>query len=125
MQLSNFCFAADCAKQALNDAVCAIVSASALAQWANLVQSIKDLTCFDINRLFETIALLAVLCWISAWIAEAVIFMTKTIPRFIKNLLCGKVSLCLLDCDDHDHDHDHHHHHDHDDDEHKNSDFHY
>ena len=99
MQQSNICFAAGCAKKALNEAVCAVISASALEQAANIAKLIKNLTCFDITQFIQLLALFAVLCWISAWIAEAFEFIVKTIPRFIKNLLCGKVSLCLLDCE--------------------------
>lgn len=100
MQQSNFCFAAGCAKKALNEAVCAIVSASALEQYAELVQKIKEYTHFDLEQFFHVIALLAVICWIKDWLSEVCDFLTRKVPRFFHKLLHGEVSLCLLDCED-------------------------
>ncbi len=95
----QICKVAGCATRALNKSVCAVVSAAALEQYAKISEMIKQYTCFDINHFFGLIALLAVLCWISQWIAEIIDFVTVTIPNFISNLCNGKFSLCLLDCD--------------------------
>lgn len=97
--MTKFQEVAECANDALNKVVCAAVSAAALEQYGKIVHFIKSTLCFDINELFGLIALLAVLCWVSQWISEIIHFVTKTIPKFIKNLCNGKFSLCLLDCD--------------------------
>lgn len=99
MPSQNICNLAACATRALDKSVCAIVSVAALEQYNTVVELIKQYTCIDINEFFAYIALLAVLCWVSKWIEEIFEFVCKTIPRFIKNLTCGKFSLCLLDCD--------------------------
>jgi hypothetical protein len=114
MTSKKICALASCATHAIDKAVCAVVSASALEQYAQLVEFIKNATCFDINRFFALIALLALLCWLSDWLYEIIHFVCHTIPRFFKNLLCGKVSLCLLNCEN---SHSHHHHSDEDEDE--------
>lgn len=108
MTSKKICALASCATNAIDKAVCAIVSASALEQYAQLVEFIKTNTCFDINRFFSLIALLALLCWLSDWLHEIVRFVCHTIPKFFKNLFCGKVSLCLLDCESHSEHHDEH-----------------
>jgi hypothetical protein len=107
MTSKKICALASCATNAIDKAVCAVVSASALEQYAQLVEFIKNTTCFDINRFFALIALLALLCWLSDWLYEIIHFVCHTIPRFFKNLLCGKVSLCLLDCESSHHSHSH------------------
>ena len=99
MQKSNLCFAANCAKNALNEAVCATVSSAALNQWANIIELIKCYTGLDINTLFEIIAILTVLCFLSRWLLEVVHFVTNTIPKVIRNVCRGKLSFCILDCD--------------------------
>ena len=95
----KICKLASCATHALDRSVCAVVSVAALEQYNNLVELVKKFTCIDINEFFGYIALLAVLCWISQWLEEIIHFVFKTIPKFIKNLCHGKLSLCLLDCD--------------------------
>jgi hypothetical protein len=98
MTSSKICQLAACATDALDKSVCAIVSVTALEQYACIVNYIKNATCIDINELFGYIALLAVLCWVGQWLEEIYHFLVYTVPRFIKNLCCGKFSLCLLDC---------------------------
>jgi hypothetical protein len=99
MTSNKICQLASCATNALDKSVCAIVSVAALEQYNCVVEYIKNITCIDINEFFGYIALLALLCWVSQWLAEIFNFMCKTIPKFMKNLFCGKFSLCLLDCD--------------------------
>jgi len=97
---SQICKIAKCASSALNESVCAVVSAAALKQYEHIVELIKKCVCIDINKLFGLIATLVVICWISQWLLEIFKFIVKTIPAFIKNLCVGKVSFCLLDCPD-------------------------
>lgn len=99
MPSQKICQLASCATSALDKSVCAVVSVAALEQYANIVNLIKQYTSIDVNEFFGYIALLAVLCWVSQWLEEIINFMCKTIPKFVKNLLCGKFSLCLLNCD--------------------------
>ncbi len=101
MSSQKICKLASCATKVLDDSVCAVVSVAALEQYAIIVDLVKQYTCIDINEFFTYIALLAVLCWVSQWLNEIIHFLCKTIPRFLKNLTCGKFSLCLLDCDSH------------------------
>ena len=97
--MSPICVAADCAKVVLDKLVCEAVAASTLSFFAKIVDYLKNTLCFDINVLFEAIAILAVLCWIQSWVTEIIRFLLK-IPKIIKNLFCGKFSLCLFDeCD--------------------------
>jgi hypothetical protein len=98
MSSQKICKLASCATKALDDSVCAVVSVAALEQYAIIVDLVKQYTCIDINEFFTYIALLAVLCWVSQWLNEIIHFLCKTIPKFLKNLMCGKFTLCLLDC---------------------------
>ena len=95
----QICKLAGCATRALDKSVCAVVQVAALEQYAKITKLIKVHTCFDVNEFFGLIALLAVLCWVGDLIKEIIHFVTKTVPRFFKNLLCGKISLCVLKCD--------------------------
>lgn len=99
MSSQKICQLASCATRALDKSVCAVVSVAALEQYGKIVDLVKQYTCIDINEFFGYIALLAVLCWVSQWLNEIIHFICKTIPKFFKNLMCGKFSLCLLDCD--------------------------
>lgn len=99
MTSNKICQLARCATNALDKSVCAVVSVAALEQYSYVVGLIKQFTCIDINKFFGYIALLALLCWVSQWLADIINFICKTIPKFFKNLFCGKLSLCLLDCD--------------------------
>lgn len=94
----KICQLASCATSALDKSVCAVVSVAALEQYNNIVELVKNLTYIDINEFFGYVALLAVLCWVSQWLEEIIHFVCKTIPKCIKNLCHGKLSLCLLDC---------------------------
>jgi uncharacterized protein with PQ loop repeat len=96
--MSSICALAKSATNALNKTASAAVSVAALEQYAKIVELIKSKTCIDINEIFGIIALLAVLCWISAWIKEIVHFVCVTLPNFFKNLCQGKLSICVLDC---------------------------
>ena len=102
---SKICSLAQCATNALDESVCNAVAAAALEQYAKINELIKSYTHIDVNEFFGYVALLAVLCWFSQWLNEIVKFVTKTIPKFIHNLSCGKFSICLLDCDDHSDEH--------------------
>lgn len=95
--MSNLCAAADCAKNALNKVVCEAVAVAALDFYAQVVEFIKQQTGVDPLIVFQAIAALAVLCWIQEWILELINLIAK-VPRFIKNLFCGKLDLCLLNC---------------------------
>lgn len=95
--MSNLCAAADCAKNALNKVVCEAVAVAALDFYAQVVEFIKQQTGVDPLIVFQAIAALAVLCWIQEWILELIDLVT-IFPRFIKNLFCGKLDLCLLNC---------------------------
>lgn len=95
----KICKLATCATNALDKSVCAIVSVAALEQYNNVVHLIKDLTCIDVNEFFGLIALLAVLCWISQWLEEIFHFICHGIPKFLRRLCHGKLSLCVLNCD--------------------------
>jgi hypothetical protein len=99
MTSQKICNLASCATKALDKSVCAIVSVAALEHYSVIVGYIKDFTTIDINEFFGYIALLAVLCWVGQWIEEIIDFVCKTIPKFFKNLMCGKFSLCLLNCE--------------------------
>lgn len=99
MPSQNLCNLAACATRALDKSVCAVVSVAALEQYNQLVELIKQQTCIDINQFFVCISLLAVVCWVSRWIEEMIAFMCVTFPKFIKNLLCGKLTLCIFDCE--------------------------
>jgi len=96
---NKICQLANCATNALDKSVCSIVSVAALEQYNCVVEYIKKFTCIDINEFFGYIALLVLLCWVSQWLAEIINFICRTIPKFFKNLLNCKFSLCLLDCD--------------------------
>lgn len=98
MPSQKICQLASCATRALDKSVCAVVSVAALEQYNNIVDLVKNLTCIDINQFFGYVALLAVLCWVSQWLEEIIHFIFHTVPKFIKNLCHGKLSLCLLDC---------------------------
>lgn len=99
MTSQKICQLAAVATEALDKSTAALVSVAALEQYNYVVDLIKEKTCIDINEFFAYIALLAVLCWVSQWLEEIYRFFCYTIPKFIKNLSCGKLSLCLLDCD--------------------------
>ena len=98
----NFCAAAACAKKSLDEAICSIISASALSQYATIVKHIKDATSFDLDAIFELIALLSVICFVGNWIQEIIRFITHSVPKFVKRLLHGKFSFCLTNCDGND-----------------------
>lgn len=99
MHKTLICKAGQCAHKALNNSVCSIISNAALEQYAKIVEMIKTNLYIDINKLFGFIALLAILCWVGHWISDIIKFVTRTIPRFIRNLLHGKFSVCLFDCE--------------------------
>ena len=95
----KICQLASCATKTLDKSVCAIVSVVALEQYNNIVEYIKNCAHIDINEFFGLIALLAVICWFYQWLKEIIVFICKTIPKFLKNLCHCKFSLCLLNCD--------------------------
>ena len=95
----NFCAAVACAKKSLDETICSIVSASALSQYAMIVKHIKDATHFDLDAIFELIALLSVICFLGNLLQEIIRFITHSVPKFFKRLLKGKFSFCLFNCD--------------------------
>mgnify|MGYP000196212810 CR=1 FL=1 len=95
--MSKLCDAANCARVALDKVVCDAVAVSALDFYAQVVQFIKDNTGLDVAVIFQAIAALAVLCWVQEWLLEIIRFLCR-VPRFIKNLFCGKINLCILNC---------------------------
>ena len=99
MTSQKICNLAAVATKTLDKSVAAIVSVAALEQYAKISALLKEYTCIDINEFFGIIALLAVLCWVGQWLEEIFHFICVTIPKFFANLCKGKLSLCLLDCD--------------------------
>lgn len=99
MTSQKICSLANIATKALDKSVASIVSVAALEQYTAVVEFINCKIGINVNDFFAYIALLAVLCWVGQWLEEIINFICKTVPKFFKNLMCGKLSLCLLDCD--------------------------
>ena len=94
--MSKICRAVSCVREVLDKSVCDAVAGAALDFYAQVIEFIKTNVGFDITVLFKVLAVLALVCWIQEWLLELVKF-ALGIPRFIKNLFCGKFSLCLFD----------------------------
>ena len=97
MSFPNVCDTATYAKTALNKAVLDVVATSAIEFYADVVKFIRKYTGFDITLFLKIIAIMTVLCWFQSWLLEFINFICR-IPKFIKNLFSGKVSLCFLNC---------------------------
>ena len=74
MSSSKLCQLANVATATLDKYVAEIVSHAALAQYEKIVDLIKEYTCIDLNEFFVCISLLAVLCWVSQWLNDIIIF---------------------------------------------------
>jgi len=96
MSPSHVSSAAEHAKKALAELVNNVVSSAALSHYAHIVELIRCHLWIDINVLFSYIALLVVICWVGQWLHEIINFIFVKLPKFIKNLFCGKINLCLL-----------------------------
>lgn len=96
--MSNLCNASACAKLALNKVVCDTVASAALDYYAQIVDFLRNTLCIDINKFFQVIAFLTIICWIQNWLLEIVKFICK-IPKVLKNIFCGKFNLCLFNCE--------------------------
>ena len=94
---SPVCEVAAFGKNALNESVNVIVAAAALENLKISNDIIKSYFCYDLTDFFKALAWLVVLCFVQEWFLVVIKFITKTIPRFFKNLLCGRLNLCLLD----------------------------
>lgn len=105
MTSQKICKLAAVATKALDKSAAALVSVAALEQYNYVVEMVKEKTHIDINEFFTYIALLAVMCWVGHWLDEIFRFLCHTLPKFFKNLMCGKFSLCLLDCGSHESEH--------------------
>ena len=91
-----------CAKLTLDKIVCEAISSSVLSYYCQFVNYLRNTLNFDITIFFQVIAILSIICWVQNWLLEIIKFICK-IPKIIKNILCGKFNLCILDCENSSH----------------------
>lgn len=92
------------ATKALTDSVNELVAKASLDHFAAVNEFIRCYVGYDLTDFLNILAWLVVLCFVQEWIVHIIHFVTKTIPRAIRRLLCGKIDFCLLrDCDENSH----------------------
>ena len=94
--MPKICDAAACAKFALDKAVCDAVGIAAVNFYTVVKDYIRETTCIDLSIIVKAIAVLSLVCWIQNWLVELVKAIIA-IPKFVKNLFCGRFSLCVFD----------------------------
>lgn len=86
-------------KKALDELAVNTISHAVIAQITHIICLVKKYTCIDLIALFECLTILIVLCWLSTMIKDMIDLLFCKIPKFIKNLLKGKIDFCFFECD--------------------------
>jgi hypothetical protein len=93
---SVLCAARDAGLTALNDQTNAAIVEATKAAYVKITDLLKAKAHIDVNKIFEIVAVIIVLCWLQNWVIAIKDLLLVRLPNAIKNACRGKVDLCIF-----------------------------